>query len=227
MTRLTAESLRIIPARAGFTRPPRPQPYAHADHPRSRGVYYDDRRSSGGDEGSSPLARGLQHRKRLAPNARRIIPARAGFTGSDSQGHYVHTDHPRSRGVYMPAPRPRSLDCGSSPLARGLPFGVQDPALPLRIIPARAGFTQHVGQVDVRLAGSSPLARGLREGRLPDDGSPGIIPARAGFTQMVSPLMRWRPDHPRSRGVYHSSGVGDGFVDGSSPLARGLPPRAR
>ena len=187
MTRLTAESLRIIPARAGFTRPPRPQPYAHADHPRSRGVYYDDRRSSGGDEGSSPLARGLQHRKRLAPNARRIIPARAGFTGSDSQGHYVHTDHPRSRGVYMPAPRPRSLDCGSSPLARGLPLIRPIELVAGGIIPARAGFT-------LRRPGPGPStedhprSRGVypacRSGRRPPRR---IIPARAGFTRRSPP----------------------------------------
>ena len=91
---------------------------------------------------------------------------------------------------------------GSSPLARGLPvlgpverrFG--------RIIPARAGFTDHPGRVSallrdhprsrgvyeqLRLAygdlsGSSPLARGLPMLDLRLRIADRIIPARAGFT---------------------------------------------
>ena len=70
---------------------------------------------------------------------------------------------------------------GSSPLARGLPFGEAGEDARVRIIPARAGFTQYAyanpeGDLDhprsrgvyvtarvVRrsLFGSSPLARGL------------------------------------------------------------------
>ena len=72
---------RIIPARAGFTRR-RPRPRGRrGDHPRSRGVYLlalymDDWRS-----GSSPLARGLLDAALEDVLDRRIIPARAGFTG--------------------------------------------------------------------------------------------------------------------------------------------------
>ena len=70
------------------------------DHPRSRGVY--DCRDSGGKDraGSSPLARGLPAVKIFDAGARRIIPARAGFTTA----------------VLMSAWH----DAGSSPLARGL-----------------------------------------------------------------------------------------------------------
>ena len=50
---------RIIPARAGFTFTNRCRPYAEADHPRSRGVYYRCWRTTAGMAGSSPLARGL------------------------------------------------------------------------------------------------------------------------------------------------------------------------
>mgnify|MGYP000871833175 CR=1 FL=1 len=71
-----------------------------------------------------------------------IIPARAGFTGSDVQALLPEKDHPRSRGVYSDLLDPEQQYSGSSPLARGLP---PEPGLPeeaTRIIPARAGFTK-------------------------------------------------------------------------------------
>ena len=95
----------------------------------------------------------------------------------------------------------------------------------MRIIPARAGVTTPLrpataagtdhprsrGVYADRVAylmvdmGSSPLARGLR-----DDGDvtfevAGIIPARAGFTWQSAPPLSLPPDHPRSRGVYHTA----------------------
>ena len=74
--------LRIIPARAGFTRiacgPRRRAP----DHPRSRGVYASIDAEIVARIGSSPLARGLPATGDRVRLARRIIPARAGFTGS-------------------------------------------------------------------------------------------------------------------------------------------------
>ena len=77
------------------------------------------------------------------------------------------------------------------------------------------------------MAGSSPLARGL----LPGTAAPGerdrIIPARAGFTGPTGAPTPWRPDHPRSRGVYAARRLSQGLLDGSSPLARGLPPTRR
>ena len=112
---------RIIPARAGFTPAARPASARPRDHPRSRGVYPIEGQAAAEAAGSSPLARGLPHR-RECPHARRgIIPARAGFTrkpmraamralGSSplARGLRVGTgrvgqirlDHPRSRGVY-------------------------------------------------------------------------------------------------------------------------------
>ena len=72
--------VRIIPARAGFTRGPTTWTPSKRDHPRSRGVYR-----------SGP---------RGAPALRRIIPARAGFTVQRLDIQDVGRDHPRSRGVY-------------------------------------------------------------------------------------------------------------------------------
>ena len=71
---------RIIPARAGFT--PRRQHHGGQvqDHPRSRGVYCDLSTILIAPQGSSPLARGLRALRSILWIARRIIPARAGFT---------------------------------------------------------------------------------------------------------------------------------------------------
>ena len=152
---------RIIPARAGFTRrylPPRTF-----------------------DNGSSPLARGLHAPSGQFTRPSRIIPARAGFTGGGLRSRLQSTDHPRSRGVYLPkwdrsAPTP-----GSSPLARGLQTSALIWRATKRIIPARAGFTRcrraagssstdhprsrgvysEKGTPVANPAGSSPLARGL------------------------------------------------------------------
>ena len=71
---------RIIPARAGFTRPDGPSRTAKKDHPRSRGVYGAAFHSGEVSVGSSPLARGLLCGRVRQPLGCRIIPARAGFT---------------------------------------------------------------------------------------------------------------------------------------------------
>ena len=92
---------RIIPARAGFTSSGAAGGRAPPNHPRSRGVYQKTVCAISARLGSSPLARGLPRCFAAGIPGRRIIPARAGFTGTSC------TD-PRSKR-------------GSSPLARGLP----------------------------------------------------------------------------------------------------------
>ena len=54
--------IRIIPARAGFTAPTAPRTGSAPDHPRSRGVYGQKLGHKLGQDGSSPLARGLHLR---------------------------------------------------------------------------------------------------------------------------------------------------------------------
>ena len=76
----TAEEVRIIPARAGFTAYVCVDGGWHADHPRSRGVYSALCLVMARSVGSSPLARGLLEKVRKAVSDVRIIPARAGFT---------------------------------------------------------------------------------------------------------------------------------------------------
>ena len=212
----------IIPARAGFTgREERPSHLA-ADHPRSRGVYGESGNDMGANEGSSPLARGLQVRDLFTLVNHRIIPARAGFTDAPVGQLCRHSDHPRSRGVYLqryPVIHDRE---GSSPLARGLPRNSIVKSAMRGIIPARAGFTStddidnltgpdHPRSRGVYCpssprsgtrSGSSPLARGLPRLDLGDLLIRRIIPARAGFTRPCGPVTHAGRDHPRSRGVY-------------------------
>ena len=192
----------IIPARAGFTLQPSHSTRTKQDHPRSRGVYQNNRRPGHKIPGSSPLARGLRHGQSRPVGDAGIIPARAGFTTTRCAPPWMPGDHPRSRGVYVDS-RPHGFCAvGSSPLARGLPVPVRGGPIHGRIIPARAGFTAFCERVDfVRtdhprsrgvygsvltggdgVAGSSPLARGLLPCRGEVQGGDGIIPARAGFT---------------------------------------------
>ena len=112
---------------------------------------------------------------------------------------------------------------GSSPLARGLRVLVVTPVVWRGIIPARAGFTTRLQAGPRSPCGSSPLARGLRARHTPSHERTRIIPARAGFTASASPSTRPQADHPRSRGVYPTFDSINAAIEGSSPLARGLP----
>ena len=172
------------------------------DHPRSRGVYVFNAAYRHGVAGSSPLARGLRRLQSRWSQRRRIIPARAGFTGGGSPPPVVRKDHPRSRGVYRRFRVVGYRPFGSSPLARGL----------------RA----HASVQYAREHGSSPLARGLPHDRPRQAGRRRIIPARAGFTflEYMDPV--GASDHPRSRGVYYITFNDFPKAEGSSPLARGL-----
>ena len=135
------QAVRIIPARAGFTQDPGPVRAGLRDHPRSRGVYTTASAWGRTTSGSSPLARGLRVPYTQVMQSMGIIPARAGFTPTGRTSPRSLTDHPRSRGVYVPLPFALISIMGSSPLARGL----RQARLGLlgggRIIPARAGFT--------------------------------------------------------------------------------------
>ena len=213
------------------------------DHPRSRGVYLKPTKGSDGRMGSSPLARGLLDAVGAWHSCFRIIPARAGFTCMSQPREVVGTDHPRSRGVYWSMLGASSACGGSSPLARGLLSASRGFLSCPRIIPARAGFTVaacrrtptsqdhprsrgvYCGQrfPQRRDWGSSPLARGLLCLQSGEGGCAGIIPARAGFTVAQPGNRGLLRDHPRSRGVYARVVIAPVAIDGSSPLARGLP----
>ena len=234
--------MRIIPARAGFTRPHRHHPRPVEDHPRSRGVYLVFEPVRQRRRGSSPLARGLRRAWVARTRHSGIIPARAGFTCARTWWAGSPADHPRSRGVYSRSAVGTRATGGSSPLARGLPRGAEPSRLLPRIIPARAGFTDGAQPVERKrrdhprsrgvyhplrpatdnVSGSSPLARGLQPTMEENTMSPRIIPARAGFTGDGAHLLEGGGDHPRSRGVYPLGRGCRRRRSGSSPLARGL-----
>ena len=192
----------IIPARAGFT----------------AGCVV----TTAGAGGSSPLARGLRAASETRRGTGGIIPARAGFTAPSPSAGPKWRDHPRSRGVYTQNTLLSSLYTGSSPLARGLLWRPRATGSPIRIIPARAGFTRRAlvrgggrrdhprsrgvycveGGAPAPAPGSSPLARGLRTVADASAAQAGIIPARAGFTRPLRRATARARDHPRSRGVY-------------------------
>ena len=116
------QTVRIIPARAGFTADGMRSEIEWRDHPRSRGVYSDASSPRTPRAGSSPLARGLPMVVLIEGLILRIIPARAGFT--------------RRWRKFC------ELRAGSSPLARGLLSKVIHLLVINGIIPARAGFTE-------------------------------------------------------------------------------------
>ena len=172
---------RIIPARAGFTRPGRCPAEEPRDHPRSRGVYARGIALSNCTIGSSPLARGLRWdetdvdgdegiiparagftlpRGRLRAPAG-IIPARAGFTCCGSGASSTRGDHPRSRGVYSSLDLAGQLTCGSSPLARGLHLTQLNRIISHSDHPRSRGVYAAPHAHKQFLKGSSPLARGL------------------------------------------------------------------
>ena len=220
---LDVDGPRIIPARAGFTEDIVAVLPFSQDHPRSRGVYGDSSTDDGVGAGSSPLARGLHFGEDALILARRIIPARAGFTGGNVGSALESRDHPRSRGVYGSRLSVEQSALGSSPLARGLQIGRQIISVERRIIPARAGFTNDLLDPEQQYSGSSPLARGLHPRVAGSTVTAGIIPARAGFTSRATCPPTISTDHPRSRGVYLSPTRSERSRPGSSPLARGLP----
>ena len=218
---------RIIPARAGFTCGSRPPGGRRWDHPRSRGVYHENRFDLLVPEGSSPLARGLLASPLVLAVPGRIIPARAGFTAVQRDGAQDRPDHPRSRGVYIRLFGLRASFFRSSPLARGLLIVTDCPGRIVGIIPARAGFTSRFPRGRPEMA-DHPRSRGVYHPLLhPPRGHLRIIPARAGFTIKGCMNCDTVTDHPRSRGVYAILARRVSTRVGSSPLARGLHERHR
>ena len=155
-----ARERRIIPARAGFTRWLFVAHVTQMDHPRSRGVYASSSATRAPADGSSPLARGLHVDPAMMGQQERIIPARAGFTWNSRRRRRHIQDHPRSRGVYPARVLAVAEVAGSSPLARGLLSRAACRLGPMRIIPARAGFTSLV-LIGDRMRADHPRSRGV------------------------------------------------------------------
>ena len=131
----------IIPACAGSTHVQLVAHLAEGDHPRLRGEHSALSSKAPAPLGSSPLARGAQHRKQGVSGTAGIIPACAGSTRSCPCARPRFRDHPRLRGEHRKGPRYEVVASGSSPLARGAPRASPDAAAAPGIIPACAGST--------------------------------------------------------------------------------------
>ena len=134
--------VRIIPARAGQTRPVWLVGLPAPDHPRACGANMVWSSSFRSLAGSSPRVRGKQETQLRPRYWGRIIPARAGQTPSSSLGTVPVPDHPRACGANSKACSPERALCGSSPRVRGKPGRCRPIRARTRIIPARAGQTR-------------------------------------------------------------------------------------
>ena len=191
--------------------------------------------------GSSPHPRGALQPHGHRIDRIRIIPASAGSTGGDHDGHPPIEDHPRIRGEHGFALRWTDCVSGSSPHPRGAPSPVVPSGGTAGIIPASARSTRRRpawwrlmrdhprirGEHSMVLAwsasntGSSPHPRGAHHGPQHRQRRPGIIPASAGSTTLKPPDQTTRQDHPRIRGEHVIFYEQDADREGSSPHPRG------
>ena len=178
----TSRRSRIIPALAGNTLAPCRTALRVKDHPRSRGEYASEMSAMPRRSGSSPLSRGIQSWCRTGSGSVRIIPALAGNTHVSLPASPMRSDHPRSRGEYLPDRGVVLQEEGSSPLSRGILYPISRAIASTGIIPALAGNTPQLCKYSHDDSGSSPLSRGIRSRWRPVVLRGGIIPALAGNT---------------------------------------------
>ena len=208
-----------------------------------RGEHKRGKRGGRSRTGSSPRARGTRHRGHGAVGVVGIIPACAGNTRALRGEASRRRDHPRVRGEHVGAGERHSSQGGSSPRARGTRLRLRRLSRPRGIIPACAGNTASWTSTSTRCwdhprvrgehrrfavetwldTGSSPRARGTRLCPICFPMCWRIIPACAGNTRRVTTTRVSARDHPRVRGEHAHVILGNAFLGGSSPRARGTP----
>ena len=191
--------------------------------------------------GSSPRGRGKLLGLGADRDEVRLIPARAGKTGSRQPPRARSTAHPRAGGENHAVALDRVTFAGSSPRGRGKPHCEAEACERVRLIPARAGKTRdwstnvfeeaahpraggenpfRMSAVDTP-AGSSPRGRGKQAGLGGDEARLRLIPARAGKTRWRALRSRAAAAHPRAGGENRTGGAGVFVAAGSSPRGRG------
>ena len=113
------DALRIIPARAGQTRPAFTSSTSAPDHPRACGANSSDMMIFLPSVGSSPRVRGKPLPFLPLGHRRRIIPARAGQTALVRDLIILDADHPRACGANQVSACRIYVHYGSSPRVRG------------------------------------------------------------------------------------------------------------
>ena len=239
--------LRLIPAHAGKTSCSRCVILAGRAHPRSRGENFSLPWCCSAPYGSSPLTRGKRRPRVVATSVTGLIPAHAGKTVDVLPQQSMQPAHPRSRGENLRLIAGMGPQLGSSPLTRGKRLYERRGRYAAGLIPAHAGKTiprrqtplpnrahpRSRGENRARASsprhsmGSSPLTRGKPTPSLPRESPAGLIPAHAGKTTQLAATHAGSPAHPRSRGENRNGRDRERLPDGSSPLTRGKPSRAR
>ena len=176
-----------------------------------------------------------------------LIPAHAGKTLSSPLALPDAEAHPRSRGENFLGGSPFLGDVGSSPLTRGKPRTCTKMPLRRGLIPDHAGKTCVGVGIGGGLSahprsrgengplswclpgrgGSSPLTRGKLYCVISFPPLVRLIPAHAGKTVRHPMLNAGGRAHPRSRGENSVIVVSFRCGQGSSPITRGKPGRAR
>ncbi len=233
----------IIPARAGQTQETSGKNTGDADHPRACGANESSLSRLSSTSGSSPRVRGKQLYETAKSQKRRIIPARAGQTGSSRPPWSAPSDHPRACGANKGSQDGFAQLFGSSPRVRGKRTAKTGQHATKRIIPARAGQTRYFQQrrfrrpdhpracganaaviVSIRVtAGSSPRVRGKPHLLRVERDLVRIIPARAGQTRPSASHSSCPTDHPRACGANFGFAEAPFGDFGSSPRVRGKP----
>ena len=131
--------LRFIPAGAGNRYSSVYWAACSAVHPRWRGEQPITTWKNCKKNGSSPLARGTEHRRQINRGAMRFIPAGAGNRCVLRRSPQIITVHPRWRGEQSMSQTCALLCFGSSPLARGTGWTMGRTPKLIRFIPAGAG----------------------------------------------------------------------------------------
>jgi len=236
---------RLIPACAGNTRSDGAALQRTTAHPRMRGEHNEQKRAGDRATGSSPHARGTHEPGGSLYLMTRLIPACAGNTSACFRPASMRPAHPRMRGEHSSSRFTLVSSNGSSPHARGTPCFPDAKTNAHRLIPACAGNTATRRRRDrdkpahPRMRGEHFRTTATRE--LPRDSSPHargtpcqsglptspirLIPACAGNTCRAPKPASRPPAHPRMRGEHRGGRVLADRGAGSSPHARGTPPR--
>ena len=210
-------------------------------YPRSHGATLQVLASGFAGRGLSPLARGNRRFRLESPVGTRPIPARTGQPIVTSARAPAPGAYPRSHGATEHKKKPKILDYGLSPLARGnrrcgawwwrgsgpIPARTGQPcesmpvSISARAYPRSHGATHCDLCASACTRGLSPLARGNRSAQDLQNNAHGPIPARTGQPEDFQARPLCPRAYPRSHGA-----TGLGFVRfstsrGLSPLARG------
>ncbi len=189
-----------IPAGAGSSRTPRARSAGAWDHPRGCGEQSMVSRRTFTRRGPSPRVRGAGGV--VAPPGDRsgTIPAGAGSRAPSAVSCACSWDHPRGCGEQASGEQPTRGDAGPSPRVRGAGRASRGAACGCGTIPAGAGSSAPLCQLD------------LEEG---------TIPAGAGSRRCGSVRPGPGRDHPRGCGEQTVADLGDDPVQGPSPRVRG------